>query len=192
MDFSRNGQYTNVIQSRVKVYLNARACIWSFCFVRVKKDDYLTLNFTPVMEVSTTLTTQPGNKLQYSFQLERFNLGANSDIGDVNYDFSKEIELKLFRPLGILWDRYFKPMVEKISNYLGEVSGIINPLVKALSLPRSGMIPIPCVLMGTLHSAISSCNRVNNLTNELSNIEGLLEDALTTVQPKNITCTGNM
>ena len=37
--FSQNGQCTNVIQSRVKVYRNARACIWIFCFARVKKDD---------------------------------------------------------------------------------------------------------------------------------------------------------
>ena len=71
--FSQNGQCTNVIQSRVKVYLNARACIWIFCFARVKKDDE-TLDFTPLMKVSATLTTQTGNKLQYKFQVEKFSL----------------------------------------------------------------------------------------------------------------------
>ena len=184
VDFSHNEKYTNVIQSRVKVYLNVRACIWSFCFAKVEKDDYLTLNFTPVMEVSTTLATQPGNKLQFSFHLERFRLGPNYDLGDtkVSINVDKVIELARF-----LRDRYFEPMAEKIKKYLDEVSDIIHSQVKALSLPRSGMIPIRSVLMGTLHSAISSCNSVNNLTNELSNIEGLLEDV-----PKNITCTGNM
>ena len=98
----------------------------------------------------------------------------------INVD--KVIELARF-----LRDRYFEPMAEEIKKYLDEVSDIIHSQVKALSLPRSGMIPIRSVLMGTLHSAISSCNSVNNLTNELSNIEGLLEDV-----PKNITCTGNM
>ena len=66
-DFSQNGKCNNVIQPRVKVYLNARACIWIFCFARAKKDDYVTLDFTPWMEVSTTLATQSGNNLQYSF-----------------------------------------------------------------------------------------------------------------------------
>ena len=59
--FSQKGQCTNVIQLRIKVYLNARACICFFCFAKVKKDDYVMLHFTPFMEVSSTLTTQPGN-----------------------------------------------------------------------------------------------------------------------------------
>ena len=41
--FLQNGQYTNVMQSRIKVYLNARTCIYFLCFARVKKDDYVTL-----------------------------------------------------------------------------------------------------------------------------------------------------
>lgn len=35
-DFSQNGQCTNVIQSRIKVYLNARACIWFFALPGLK------------------------------------------------------------------------------------------------------------------------------------------------------------
>ena len=181
-DFSRNGQYTNVIQSSVKVYLNARACIWFFCFVRVEMDDYLTLNFTPVIEVSATLTTQPGNKLQYSFQLERFDLGANYDIGDIkgNIQVGKVIELVLFRPLGsfagFLVDRHFEPMAKNILNDLDEVSEDINLRVKGL-ISRSAMIPIPSFLMDALQSAISSCSSVNALTNELSNIINTKEQA---------------
>ena len=145
-------------------------------------DDYLTLNFTPVIEVSATLTTQPGNKLQYSFQLERFDLGANYDIGDIkgNIQVGKVIELVLFRPLGsfagFLVDRHFEPMAKNILNDLDEVSEDINLRVKGL-ISRSAMIPIPSFLMDALESAISSCSSVNTLTNELSNIINTKEQA---------------
>ena len=149
-DFSQNEQCNNVIQSRVKVSLNARACIWIFCFARAKKDDYVTLDFTPLMEVSTTLAAQSGNNLQYSFELERFHSGTNSDVGgiNVNINIGKVIGLVLFGPLGFLVgflvDRYFERMAKNIYNDLNaKVPGLIDSQVEVLitkSLPRSGMI----------------------------------------------------
>ena len=200
-DFSQNGQCTNVIQSRIKIYLHARACIWFFCFARVKKNDYVTLDFTPLMEVSTTLTTRPGNKLQYGFELERFHSGTNSDIGgiNVNIDVGKVIGLVLFGPLGFLAgflvDRYFERMVKNIySDLNAKVPGFIDSQVEALikkSLPKSGMIQIPSILMGVLHQAISSCNNVNTLTIKLSKIGGLLQYVPAPFQPNKITCSSN-
>ena len=200
-DFSQNGQCTNVIQSRVKVYVNARACIWIFCFARVKKDDYVTLDFTPLMEVSTTLTTQPGNKLQYSFELERFHSGTNSDIGGikVNINIGKVIGLVLFGPFGFLVGFLVDHLFERIAKYIynnlnARVPGLIDSKVEKLimkSLPRSGMIQIPNILMGPLQQAISSCNNVNTLTIELSKIEGLLQYVPAPFQPNKIQCSGN-
>ena len=200
-DFSQNGQCTNVIQSRVKVYVNARACIWIFCFARVKKDDYVTLDFTPLMEISTTLTTQPGNKLQYSFELERFHSGTNSDIGGikVNINIGKVIGLVLFGPFGFLVGFLVDHLFERIAKYIynnlnARVPGLIDSKVEKLimkSLPRSGMIQIPNILMGPLQQAISSCNNVNTLTIELSKIEGLLQYVPAPFQPNKIQCSGN-
>ena len=200
-DFSQNGQCTNIIQSRVKLYLNARACIWIFCIARVTKDEYVSLDFTPLMEVSASLTTQPGNKLQYSFELERFHSRTNSDIGgiNVNINVGKVIGLVLFGPLGILAgflvDRYFERMAKNIYNDLNaKVPGFIDAKVGALikkSLPKSGMIQISSVLMSTLQQAISSCNNVNTLTIELSKIGGLLQYVPPPFQPNKITCSGN-
>ena len=200
-DFSQNGQCNNVIQSRVKVYLNARACIWIFCFARAKKDDYVTLDFTPLMEVSTTLATHSGNNLQYSFELERFHSGTKSDVGgiNVNINIGKVIGLVLFGPLGFLVgflvDRYFERMAKNIYNDLNaKVPGLIDSQVEVLitkSLPRSGMIQIPSALMGILHLAISSCSNVNTLTIELSKIGGLLQYIPAPFQPNKITCSGN-
>ena len=200
-DFSQNGQCTNVIQSRVKLYLNAQACISIFCIAKVKKDDYVSLDFTPLMEVSTNLTTQPGNKLQYSFKLEKFHSGTNFDIGDINVNINvgKVIGHVLFGPLGylvgFLGDRYFKQMAKKIYNDLNaKVPGIIDAKVEAFikkSLPKSGMIQIPRVLMGALQKVISSCNNVNTLTIRLSKIGGLLQYVPPPFQPNNITCSGN-
>ena len=200
-DFSHNGQCTNVIQSRVKVYVNARACIWIFCFARVKKDDYVTLDFTPLMEISTTLTTQPGNKLQYSFELERFHSGTNSDIGGikVNINIGKVIGLVLFGPFGFLVGFLVDHLFERIAKYIynnlnARVPGLIDSKVEKLimkSLPRSGMIQIPNILMGPLQQAISSCNNVNTLTIELSKIEGLLQYVPAPFQPNKIQCSGN-
>ena len=201
VDFSQNGQCTNVIQSRVKVYLNVRACIWFFCFARVKKDDYVTLDFTPLMEVSTTLTTQPGNKLQYSFELERFHSGTNSDIGSINLKIHvvKVIGLALFGPLGFLAgflvDHFFERILKNIySDFNARVPGLIDSNVEKLimkSLPRSGMIQIPNILMGPLRQAISSCNNVNTLTIELSKIGGFLQYVPAPFQPTKIQCSGN-
>ena len=200
-DFSQNGQCTNVIQSRVKVYLNARACIWVFCFARVEKDDYVTLDFTPLMEVSTTLATQPGNKLQYSFELERFHSGTNSDIGSINVKIHvvKVIGWVLFGPLGFLVgflvDHLFERMAKNIySDLNARVPGLIDPKVEKLimkSLPRSGMIQISDILMGPLHQAISSCNNVNTLTIELSKIGGFLQYVPPPFQPNKIQCSGS-
>ena len=200
-DFSQNGQCNNVIQSRVKVYLNARSCIWIFCFARAKKDDYVTLDFTPLMEVSTTLATQSGNNLQYSFELERFHSGTNSDVGGINVNINiiKVIGLVLFGPVGFLVDflvdRYFERMAKNIYNDLSaKVPGLIDSKVEVLitkSLRRSGMIPIPSALMGILRLAISSCNNVNTLTIELSKIGGFLQYIPAPFQPNKITCSGN-
>ena len=200
-DFSQNGQCTNVMQSRVKVYLNARACIWVFCFARVKKDDYVTLDFTPLMEVSTTLTTQPGNKLQYSFELEKFHSRTNSDIGSINVKIHvvKVIGLVLFGPAGFLVGFLVDHLFERIAKYIykelnARVPRFLDPMLEKLimkSLPGSGMIQIPNILMGSLQRAISSCNNANTLTIELSKIGGLLQNVPAPLQPNKIQCSGN-
>ena len=153
------------------------------------------------MKVSATLTTQTGNKLQYSFKLKSFHSGTNFDIRaiKVNINIGKVIGLVSFDLFGFLAgflvDQYFERIAKNIYNNLNaKVPGIIDSEVEVLvteSLPRSGMIQIPSALMSILHLAISSCNNVTTLTIELSKIGGLLQYIPAPFQPNKITCSGN-
>jgi len=82
-DFSLNQQCSDVVQSRVYVYFQARACIWFWCFLNVKKADYVSLHLTPVVEITVTLKPQ-GSDLQYSFAVTHLDMGTNADIGGLD------------------------------------------------------------------------------------------------------------
>ena len=117
----------------------------------------------------------------------------------MNINIGKVIGLVLFGPFGFLVGFLVDHLFERIAKYIynnlnARVPGLIDSKVEKLimkSLPRSGMIQIPNILMGPLQQAISSCNNVNTLTIELSKIEGLLQYVPAPFQPNKIQCSGN-
>lgn len=199
-DFSLNQQCRDVVQSRVHVYFYARACIWFWCFLNVRKDDYISLHLTPVVEITVTLKPH-GSDLHYSFDLTHVDMGTNADIGGLD-SVSSSIGMigALFGPggflIGFLFDRVLENVIRRIYSDLAQaVPGIVNS--QARSLIRD-LLPSPGVLSGAEAGVVAAHmitglyggSSIKLLTLELSNINGLLANAPPPFQPNKIACSG--
>lgn len=202
VDFSLNQQCSGVVASRAHVYFRARACIWFWCFINVRKDDHVALSFSPNLEITLTLKPQ-GAALQYSMALTHLDMESfKSDIGsiDVSSNVGLSIGAALFGPGGLLVgfvvDRILENIAEGIYDDLErKVPSEVNDM--ATSFIR-GLLPPPGVLNGA-ESALVAVHMVSGLYNgasiklltlELSNIGGLLANAPPLFQPRKIPCSG--
>lgn len=200
IDFSLNQQCNDVVSSRVHVYLRARACIWFWCFVNVRKEDHVSLHFSPVLEITLTLKPQ-GNALQYSFALTHLDMEMKSDIGSLNSVSSNlGIVGGLFGPggflVGFVFDRILEKVIEGIyDDYVQTIPSKVND--KASSFIRD-LLPSPGALNGAeaalvavhMVSGLYKGTSIKLLTLELSNIGGLLANAPPPFQPNRIPCSG--
>lgn len=199
-DFSLNQQCSDVAQSQVYVYFRARACVWFWCFLNVRKSDYVSLHLTPVVEITVTLKPQ-GSDLHYSFALSHLDMGTNANIGGLD-SVSSSIGLigALFGPagflVGFLFDRILENIIRGIYPHLALlVPGVVNS--QARSLIR-GLLPSPGVLSGVEAGVVAAHmiaglyggSSIKLLTLELSNINGLLANAPPPFQPNKIPCSG--
>lgn len=199
-DFSLNQQCSDVVQSRVYVCFHARACIWFWCFLNVKKADYVSLHLTPVVKITVTLKPQ-GSDLQYSFALTHLDMGTNADIGSLD-TVSSSIGMigALFGPggflIGFLFDRLLENVIRRIYPHLAvRVLGIINSQARSFIrdlLPSSGVISgaEAGVVAANLTAGLYGGSSIKLLTLELSNINGLLANAPPPFQPNKIPCSG--
>lgn len=199
-DFSLNQQCTDVVQSRVYVYFHVRACIWFWCFLDVKKADYVSLHLTPVVEITVTLKPKRSD-LQYSFAVTHLDMGTNADIGRLD-SVSSSIGLigALFGPggflIGFLFDHLLESVIRHIYPNLAElVPGIVNK--QARSFIRD-LLPPPGVISGgeagvvaaNMIAGLYGPSSIKVLTLELSKINGLLANAPPPFQPNKISCSG--
>lgn len=199
-DFSLNQQCSDVVQSRVYVCFHARACIWFWCFLNVKKADYVSLHLTPVVKITVTLKPQ-GSDLQYSFTLTHLDMGTNADIGSLD-SVSSSIGMigALFGPggflIGFLFYRLLENVIRRIYPHLAvRVPGIINSQARSFIrdlLPSSGVISGAEAGMVAAHmtAGLYGGSSIKLLTLELSNINGLLANAPPPFQPNKIPCSG--
>lgn len=203
-DFSLNQQCSDVVQSRVYVYFHVRACIWFWCFLNVKKADYVSLHLTPVVEITVTLkpkVTGERSDLQYSFAVTHLDMGTNADIGGLD-SVSSDIGLigALFGPggllIGFLFDRLLESVIRHIySNLAVLVPGIVNNQASTFIgnlLPRPGVISRAGAAVVAAHmiAGLYGPSSIKLLTLELSNINGPLANAPPPFQPNKISCSG--
>ena len=199
-DFSLNQQCSDVVQSQVYVYFHARLCIWFWCFLDVRKADYVSLHLTPVVEITATLKPQ-GADLHYSFALSHLDMGTNANIGGLD-SVSSSVGLigALLGPAGFLVGFLIDSAVENIIRGMYPqlarlVPGIVNS--QASSLIR-GLLPSPGVLSGAEAGVVAAhmiaglygSSSIKLLTLEMSNINGLLANAPPPFQPNKIPCSG--
>lgn len=199
-DFSLNQQCSDVVQSRVYVYFHARACIWFWCFLNVRKADYVSLHLTPVVEITVTLKPQGAN-LNYSFALTHLDMGTNANIGSLDR-VSSSIGMigALFGPggflVGFLLDRFIENVIRGIYPHLAQlVPGIVNSLARSII---RDLLPSPGVLSGAEAGVVAAhmiaglygTSSIKLLTLELSNIRELLANAPPSFQPNKIPCSG--
>ena len=199
-DFSLNQQCKDVVQSRVYVYFYARFCIWFWCFLNVRKADYVSLHLTPVVEITVTLKPQ-GSDLRYSFDLTHLDMGTNADIGGLD-SVSSSIGMigAFFGPggflIGFLFDRLSENVIRRIyTNLAQEVPGIVNSQARSFIrdlLPSSGVLSgvQAGVVAAHMIAGLYGGSSIKLLTSELSNINGLLANAPSTFQPNRIPCSG--
>ena len=202
LDFSLNQQCTDVVASRAHVYVHARSCIWFWCFINIRKDDHVSLSFSPKLEVTLTLKPR-GAALQYNMALTNLDMVAfNSDIGgvDVSSNIGKSVGGALFGIGGFLIGSVIDWVLEKVADSVfDDFSRKVPSLVKdeAASLIR-GILPPPGVL-NNAGSAVVAVHMISGnyngasiklLTLELSNIDGLLANAPPAFQPNKIPCWG--
>ena len=199
-DFSLNQQCSDVVQSRMYVYFHVRACIWFWCFLNVKKADYVSLNLTPVVEITVTLKPNRSD-LQYSFAVTHLDMGTNADIGGLD-SVSSSIGLigALFGPggllIGFLFDRLLESVIRHIyPNLAVLVPGIVNNQARSFIgdlLPRHGVISgaEAAVVAAHMIAGLYGPSSIKLLTLELSNINGLLANAPPPFQPNKISCSG--
>ena len=199
-DFSLNQQCSDVVQSRVYVYFRARACIWFWCFVNVRKADYVSLHLTPVVEITVTLKPQDSD-LRYSFALTHLDMGTNADIGGLD-SVSSSIGMigRLFGPggflVGFIFDRLLENVIRGIYPRLAlKVPSVVNSQGRSVI---QGLLPSPGVLSGAEAGVVAAHmiaglyggSSIELLTLELSNINGLLANAPLAFQPNKIPCSG--
>lgn len=201
-DFSLNQQCRDVVQSRVYVYFRARACIWFWCFINVRKADHVSLHFTPVFEITVTLKPQ-GADLHYSFALTHLDMGTNANIGSLDR-VSSTLGMGILGALfgsggffvGFLLDRILESVIRGIYPHLA----LILPIIvnnQARSFIRD-LLPSPGVLRGAeagvvaahMISGLYDGSSIKLLTLELSNINGLLANAPPQFKPNKIPCSG--
>lgn len=204
-DFSLNQQCSDVVQSRVYVYFHARICIWFWCFLNVRKSDYVSLDLTPVVEITVTLKpaliSNTSSDLNYSFALSHLDMGTNADIGNLD-SVSSSIGMigALFGPggflLGFLFDRSLENVIRRMYAQLAVlVPGIVNSQARSLI---QGLLPSPGVISGAeagvvvahMIAGFYGGSSIKLLTLELSNINGLLANAPPPFQPNKIPCSG--
>lgn len=201
-DFSLNQQCSDVVASRAHVYFRARACIWFWCFINVRKDDHVSLSFSPKLEITLTLKPR-GSSLQYSMALTHLDMASfKSDIGsvDVSLNIGLAIGGALFGPggflVGFIVDRILERIAEGIYDDFGrQVPGIVNnmanPIISNL-LPPPGVVNNAGAALVAAHmaSGVYTSTSLKLLTLELSNIGGLLANAPSSFQPNKIPCSG--
>ena len=200
IDFSLNQQCKDVVMSRVHVYLRARACIWFWCFVNVRKEGYVSPSFSPELEITLTLRPQ-GSNLRYSFDLTHLDVAMKSDIGSLDSVSSNlGIVGALFGPggflAGFIFDRVMETVMRGIyDDYVRKIPNMVND--KASSFVQD-LLPPPGVLNGA-GAALVSAHMVSGLydgtsikllTLELSKIGGVLANAPHPFQPNKIPCSG--
>ena len=201
-DFSLNQQCSDVVASRAHVYFHAKACIWFWCFINVRKNDHVSLSFSPKLEITLNLKPR-GNALHYSMALTRLDMANfNSDIGsvDVSSNIGVAIGGALFGPggllLGYIADRILERIVEGIyKDFEQHVPSKVNSMASSLI---SDLLPPPGILNGPeaalvathLASGLYNGTSVKLLTLELSDIGGLLANAPSPFQPNKIPCSG--
>lgn len=199
-DFSLNQQCSDVVQSRMYLYLRARACIWFWCFVNLRKEGHVPLHFTPVFEITVTLKPQ-GADLHYSFALTHLDMGTNANIGSPD-SVSSNLGMvgALFGPggffVGFLFDRILERIVRGIySDYVRKVPSMVNDEAKSFIrnlLPSSGVLSGTGAGVVAAHmiSGLYDGASIKLLTSEMSNINGLLANAPPQFQPNKIPCSG--
>lgn len=199
-DFSLNQQCSDVVQSRMYLYLRARACIWFWCFVNLRKEGHVSLHFTPVFEITVTLKPQ-GADLHYSFALTHLDMGTNANIGSPD-SVSSNLGMvgALFGPggffVGFLFDRILERIVRGIySDYVRKVPSMVNDEAKSFIrnlLPSSGVLSGTGAGVVAAHmiSGLYDGASIKLLTLEMSNINGLLANAPPQFQPNKIPCSG--
>lgn len=199
-DFSLNQQCSDVVQSRMYLYLRARACIWFWCFVNLRKEGHVPLHFTPVFEITVTLKPQ-GADLHYSFALTHLDMGTNANIGSPD-SVSSNLGMvgALFGPggffVGFLFDRILERIVRGIySDYVRKVPSMVNDEAKSFIrnlLPSSGVLSGTGAGVVAAHmiSGLYDGASIKLLTLEMSNINGLLANAPPQFQPNKIPCSG--
>ena len=152
LEFSLNQQCSDVVASRVHVYFHAKACIWFWCFINVRKNDHVSLSFSPKLEITLNLKPR-GNALHYSMALTRLDMANfNSDIGsvDVSSNIAVAIGDALFGPggllLGYIADRILERIVEGIyKDFERLVPSKVNSMASSLI---SDLLPPPGILNG--------------------------------------------
>lgn len=199
-DFSLNQQCSDVVQSRMYLYLRARACIWFWCFVNLRKEGHVPLHFTPVFEITVTLKPQ-GADLHYSFALTHLDMGTNANIGSPD-SVSSNLGMvgALLGPggffVGFLFDRILERIVRGIySDYVRKVPSMVNDEAKSFIrnlLPSSGVLSGTGAGVVAAHmiSGLYDGASIKLLTLEMSNINGLLANAPPQFQPNKIPCSG--
>ena len=202
VDISLNQQCNDVVASRAHVYFRAKACIWFWCFINVRKDDHVSLSFSPKLEITLTLKPQ-GADLQYSMALTHLNMANfKSDIGgiDVSSNIGMVIGGALFGPggflVGFIVDRILENIAENIyDDFERQVPGKVNNMATSVI---SSLLPPPGVLddagaalvAAHLASGLYDGTSLKLLTLELSNIGGLLANTPSSFQPNKIPCSG--
>ena len=193
-DFSLNQQCSDVVQSRVYVYFHARACIWFWCFLNVRKADYVSLHLTPVVEITVTLKPQ-GADLHSSFALTHLDMGTNANIGSLDR-VSSSIGMigALFGPggflVGFLFDRFLENVIRGIYPHLAQlVPGIVNSHARSVIrdlLQSDRVFSGAAGIIGLLAGGPS----IRSVTLHLSDIGRVLASAPPPFQPNRIPCSG--